>query len=134
MTETQSKFLRQVLVADGITSGVTGLGLVLMPGRVADLIAAPSASLVLATGVGLILFGLVLIRSARHPVPSRGGTAFAATLNLAWVVGSVAVVLSGALSALGNWALILVGIVVLIFAVLELRNLPDRGDARYFLA
>jgi Na+/phosphate symporter len=119
-----SKLLQQVLLADGVTSGVTGLGLVVLPARVAGLIGAPSAALVAGIGAGLILFGLGLVRHATRPVPGRGETILIAALNLAWVAASAVVVVAGGLTTLGNWAVALVGIVVLGFAVLELRHLP----------
>jgi hypothetical protein len=122
--------LRRVVTADGLTSGVAGLGLAAAPGSVAALVGAPSASLVFWVGVGLIAFGLALILNARRPVPSRGETILIAMLNLAWVAGSAVVVAAGALNPLGRWALVIVGIVVLGFAVLELRLLPapERPD------
>jgi len=130
MTDTRgrsAKRLRQVLTADGLTSGVAGLGLAAAPGSVAGLIGAPSASLVFWVGVGLIAFGLALIWNASRPVSSRGETILIAMLNLAWVAGSAVVVAAGALNPLGRWALVLVGIVVLGFAILELRLLPASG-------
>ena len=48
-----------------------------------------------------------------------GAYAVAVALNVAWLVGTAAVILSGALTREGNWALILVGDVVLVFALLE---------------
>jgi hypothetical protein len=127
MTErhaTSSKRLRQVLLADGVTSGLTGVGLVVMPARIATILGAPSAAVVAGIGAGLVLFGWALIRHARRPVPGRGETMLIAALNLAWVAASMVVVAVGGLSPLGNLAVALVGIVVLAFAVLELRLLP----------
>jgi hypothetical protein len=112
------------LLADGITSGVTGLGLVVMPARIAALVGAPSAALVAGVGAGLILFGAALVRHATRAVPGRGETILIAALNLAWVAASAVVIVAGGLSTLGNWALVLVGIVVMGFAILELRHLP----------
>jgi hypothetical protein len=119
-----SKLLRQVLLADGVTSGVTGLGLVVMPARIAGLVGAPSAALVTGIGAGLILFGAALVRHATRSLPERGATILIAALNLAWVAASAVVVVSGGLSPLGTWAVALVGIVVMGFAGLELRHLP----------
>ena len=123
------KRLQQVLLADGLTSGVTGLGMVVSPARVATLIGARSAWLILWVGVGLIGFGSGLIWNARRRAPTRGETLLTATLNLAWVAGSAVVIIAGDLNPLGRWALVLVGIVVLGFAVLELRLLPSSGRA-----
>jgi hypothetical protein len=119
-----SKLLQQVLLADGITSGVTGLGLVVMPARIGALVGAPSAALVAGIGAGLILFGAALVRHATRAVSGRGETILIAALNLAWVAASAVVIVAGGLSTLGNWALVLVGIVVMGFAILELWHLP----------
>jgi hypothetical protein len=55
---------------------------------------------------------------------ARGGSArrtaaLAVVLNVAWLVGTAVVIVAGALNREGNWALILVGDVVLVFALLE---------------
>jgi hypothetical protein len=124
-----SKVLQKVLLADGVTSGVTGLGLVVMPARIAALLGAPSAALVAGIGAGLILFGAALVRLATRSVASRAETILIAALNLAWVAASAVVVVAGGLSTLGNWAVVLVGFVVVGFAMLELRHLPPvRAD------
>jgi hypothetical protein len=122
-----SKQLPKILLADGITSGVSGLGLVAMPARIASLIGAPSAALVAGIGAVLILFGVALVRLATRRIPGRGETMLIAALNLAWVAASAVVVATGGLSTLGNWVVILVGIVVLGFAILELQRLPPVG-------
>jgi hypothetical protein len=112
------------LLADGVTSGITGLGLVVMPARIAALLGAPSAALVAGIGAGLVVFGAALVRHATRTNPGRGETILIAALNLAWVAASAAVVVTGGLNTLGNWVVILVGIVVLGFAILELQRLP----------
>jgi hypothetical protein len=123
-TPARSSKLPQVLLADGVTSGVTGVGLVVMPARVAGLIGAPSAALVAVIGAALILFGAALVWRATRTVPGRGETILIASLNLAWVVASAAVVVAGGLSPLGTWAVVVVGIVVVGFAMFELTHLP----------
>ncbi|HEY8152125.1 MAG TPA: hypothetical protein VIK51_24690, partial [Vicinamibacteria bacterium] len=50
---------------------------------------------------------------------ARRTAALAVALNVAWLVGTVAVIVAGWLNREGNWALILVGDVVLVFALLE---------------
>ncbi len=119
--------LRRIVLADGLTSGVTGLALVLAPGRIASLLGAPSAIMTEAIGLSLIAFGLALAWTARRGGPGRRATLLIAGLNLAWVAGSVLVVATGVLTSLGDVALALVGVVVLGFAGLELAALPPPG-------
>jgi hypothetical protein len=112
------RFLSRVLMADGVVSGLCGLGLLIAPGPVAALIGVGSGAIVAAVGLSLLGYAAVLIAGARGPV-ARRTAALAVALNVAWLVGTAIVILSGALSREGNWALILVGDVVLVFALLE---------------
>jgi hypothetical protein len=125
----RTRFLRRALLADGVVSGLSGLILVAAPRAVAGLIGT-SAGIVAAVGVSLLLYGFVLVRSARRETPRRAEAAVAVGLNVAWLLGTVAVVVAGVLTREGNWALILVGDVVLVFTGLEvvgLRKMSARG-------
>lgn len=128
MTTTASPTtLRRIILADGFTSGASGLALVLAPGRIATLLGAPSPVLVEAIGLSLIGFGLTLAWLARGNGPGRGATLAIAGLNLAWVAGSILVMATGVLNTAGIVVLGLVGVVVLGFAGLELARLPAPG-------
>jgi uncharacterized protein DUF6790 len=113
-----SRLLRKALLMDGLVSGVSGLILLVAPGAVAAFIGAPSSGLVVAVGVVLLVFGLLVVLSARRDPPRRVAAVILA-LNVAWLLGTVVVVAEGGLSRQGNWALLLVGDVVLVFAALE---------------
>jgi hypothetical protein len=112
--------LRQILLADGITSALAGVALVVAPALIARLIGVPSAAVIAAVGAGLVVFGAGLVLNARRPAPRRDEIGFAVALNLAWVAGSVVVVTGGWLTTIGNWLVVLVADVVLIFAILEI--------------
>jgi hypothetical protein len=112
------RFLGRVLVADGVVSGLCGLGLLTAPGEVATLIGVGSSALVAAVGLSLLGYAAMLILGARGS-GARRTAAIAVALNIGWLVGTAAVILAGALTREGNWALILVGDVVLVFALLE---------------
>ena len=111
-------FLGRVLIADGVVSGLCGLALLVAPGPIATLIGLRSSAIVAAVGLSLLGYAAVLVTGARGS-GARRTAALAVALNVAWLVGTAAVILSGALSREGNWALILVGDVVLVFALLE---------------
>ena len=114
-----TRFLSRVLMADGVVSGLSGLALVAAPGPIAALIGLRSAGVVAAVGVGLLVYAARLIGNARRESPRREEVAMAVILNLAWIAGTVVVIVAGWLNREGNWALILVGDIVLVFAVLE---------------
>lgn len=112
------RFLSRVLIADGVVSGLCGLALLVVPGPIAALIGVRSAALVIAVGVSLLGYAAALVAGARG-ASARRTAALAVALNVAWLVGTAIVILAGGLSREGNWALILVGDVVLVFALLE---------------
>jgi hypothetical protein len=112
------RFLGRVLIADGVVSGLCGLGLLIAPGEVATLIGLRSSAIVAAVGLSLLGYAAVLIAGARGSA-ARRTAAWAVALNVAWLAGTAAVILAGALNRQGNWALILVGDAVLVFALLE---------------
>jgi hypothetical protein len=116
--------LRRVLLADGLTSGLTGLGLMLFPATVARLLGVSPTGLIAASGAGLVLFGLFVLWLGRRE-PSRAGTLFVAAANAAWVLGSVVFIIDGGLTTIGKWAVALVAVVVLAFAVLQWRFRPS---------
>jgi hypothetical protein len=123
-----TRFLRRALLADGVVSGLSGLLAVVAAREVASIMGA-SAGIVAAVGVSLVVYGLLLVRNARRERPSRGEAAGAVALNVAWLLGTVAVVLAGVLTREGNWALILVGDVVLVFTGLEIMGLRKTSGA-----
>ena len=118
----RTRFLRRALLADGVVSGLTGLLLVAAPGLIAGIIGTSSV-IVASVGVSLLLYGFFLVRNARRESPSRAEAAGAVALNVAWLLGTAAVVVAGVLTREGNWALILVGDVVLVFTALEVVGL-----------
>lgn len=115
----RTQFLRRALMADGIVSGLSGLPLVAAPSLIASWIGLRSAVVVAMVGVSLVIYGLALVRHARRETLRRAEAALTIALNVAWLVGTVVVVVAGWLNREGNWALILVGDVVLVFAALE---------------
>lgn len=115
----RTRFLRRALMADGVVSGLSGLLLVAGPRAIAGIIGT-STVIVASVGVSLLLYGFFLVRNARRESPSRAEAAAAVALNVAWLLGTVAVVVAGVLTREGNWALILVGDVVLVFTGLEI--------------
>jgi hypothetical protein len=130
--ESSTQFLRRALFADGIVSGLSGLLLLLLPGPIASVLGLASSGLVAAVGASLVLFAAFVLRSARREMPHRGEAALIVALNVAWVVGSVAVIAGSWLTTMGDWAVALVADVVLVFAILEsvgLRKLAATAAA-----
>jgi hypothetical protein len=122
MTNSRSestRFLRRALEADAVVSGLCGLGLLAVPGPIAAFIGLRSSAVVAVVGLSLVVYGAALLRNARRERPSRAETVTTIALNVAWVLASIAVIGAGWLNREGNWALVLVGDVVLAAAILE---------------
>jgi hypothetical protein len=131
--DNSSKFLRNVLLADGLISGITGVALAALPETIGSLIGAGSA-VVAMVGAGLIAFGVALLHNGRRERAARFTAQVAVALNLVWVAGSGLVLLAGWLTPLGRWGVVFVGDAVLVFTAFELialRRTAHRVDRAF---
>jgi hypothetical protein len=112
--------LRRMLLLDAATSGAMGLMLLSAAGPLAPLLGLPT-SLLRWTGVLLIPFSASLVGLARRTPAPLGGARAVVVANALWVVGSVALLLGGALSPtrLGVLFVLAQAAVVALFAYLE---------------
>jgi len=119
------KILRQALFLNGLFSGVSGLLLVVMNGPLVTVLGIGSPLMLAILGAVLLLFSMGLILNARRPEISRGEAILASILDLAWVVGSIFLLVGApqTLSPAGYWAVILVAEVVALFATFQLFGL-----------
>jgi hypothetical protein len=124
----RTRFLRRALLADGVVSDLTGLLLVAAPRVIAGIIGTSSV-IVASVGVSLLLYGFFLVRNARRESPRRAEAVAAVALNIAWLLGTAALVVASVLTREGNWALILVGDVVLVFTGLEIIGIRKMNGA-----
>lgn len=84
--------LRQILVADAITSTAAGAVALLADGWTAERLGVDAVGTVRVLGVGLLLFALAvaLVAAGRLPrVSLRRGARLFAAANAAWVVASI---------------------------------------------
>lgn len=116
-------FLRRSLQLDGVASGLTGVLLLVAAGPVSALIGLAASGVARIIGAGLIVYAGALLWNARRTTVARGEVVAAVLLNIAWVIGSAALVLAGPLTALGNLAVAAVAAVVLGFTLLEIVGL-----------
>ena len=115
--------LQRTMLVNGVATAMTGLtALVGAPWLPAIL--GPTSPLLLAIiGVGLVVFAGVLFAQARRARIDRRVAWTIAVMDIAWVVGSIAVVEVGVLTAIGNLIVAAVAAVVLVFAILEVRGI-----------
>ncbi|QHP69225.1 hypothetical protein EI171_19250 [Bradyrhizobium sp. LCT2] len=123
-----STFLRRALLADAIFSGATALGFTFGAGAFATLFNLPEA-LLRETGLFLIAYtALVGWLAARAAVP-KPLVLLVVVGNAAWTVGSIALLLSGAVSPniAGELMVVAQAIATGVFAELQYVGLRKSG-------
>ncbi len=119
MTRPEDRLLRYSLRANAAFSSVCGVASLASAAPLAASLGIPEPALLTGLGVQLLLFAGLLMLLASRPVirPSLALAVVAA--DVLWVVGTVPLVLSGALSTAGNWTALAIADVVALFAVLQ---------------
>ena len=121
--------LRQTLLVNGIATAMTGVAALLGAPWLASILGPMAPELLAIIGAGLVVFAGVLLAQARRArIDSRVAWTIAA-MDVAWVLGSVAVVEAGVLTVAGNVIVAAVAAVVLVFAVLEIRGIRFLGSS-----
>lgn len=121
--DSHDTFLRRSLQLDGVASGLTGVLLLVAAGPVSTLVGNAVPGIARLIGAGLVIYAAALLWNARRATVARGEVVAAVLLNIGWVVGSVALVVLGPLTALGNVAVAAVALAVLGFTLLEIAGL-----------
>ncbi len=124
--------LKNVLLINALTSGATGMLLVLFPAMMANLCGATYAWPFTAAGIFLIAFaGLVFIQS-RQQVPQKGWVKLIIALDIVWVIESLIIVVPQ-LFGLSFMGYLLIGAVagwVGLMAILQSKGLKQHLAAR----
>ena len=123
-----SDLLRNVLVADGVVTGATALLLAVAAGPLGDLFDLP-VTLLRVAGLALIPSGALVLGLGVRGTTSRPLVRLLIAANLAWVVASVGLLLSGWVdpSGIGIAFTLLQAAVVAAFADLQYRGLRRLG-------
>ena len=118
-----STFLRRSLQLDAIASGLCGALLLIAASPISALFGLSAPGIARAVGGGLLVFAAALLWNAGRARLSRGEAVTAVVLNAAWIAGSVALILDGPLTSIGNLAVAAVAAAVLLVTVLEVVGL-----------
>jgi hypothetical protein len=116
-----SQLLRRALQANGVFSALSGVLLLIASERIAALIGLEQS--LWLTGLLLLLFAAGLFRNAARAEINQTEAWIAVALDVAWVVGTGALLFAGVFSTTGNWIVAVIGDVVLLFAVLQFWGL-----------
>ena len=116
---TADQVLRLALRGNGSFSLLSGLILAAAARPVSVLLGVEPPAILLILGIVLIIYGIDLFWVASRPeIDTRLATA-AVVLDVLWVLGSAALLLTGlvSLTAAGVWAVIIVADIVALFAI-----------------
>jgi hypothetical protein len=113
--------LKSVLLINGISSAVTGAGLVAFARQVALIFELEQYSPFVYTGIFLMIFGLYVVRTALSKTIRFPALRLVSALDIIWILASVTVVgLAGSrMSVTGNVLIILVAAWVGLMVVLQ---------------
>ena len=124
-----STFLRRALLADSIFSGVAALGFTFGAGAFATLFNLPEA-LLRETGLFLIAYAALVGWLASRAAVAKALVLLVVIGNAAWTVGSIALLLSGAVSPniAGELMVVAQAIATGVFAELQYVGLRRSGS------
>jgi hypothetical protein len=131
---TISPLLRISLRANAAFSATCGVTLLVASDTLASLFGVPDPTLLGGLGLNLVVFAAALVFLASRETIRRPLAMAVVWLDLAWVAGSVPVLLAAGLSSAGNWAVVIVMDVVLTFAVLQYLGIRRMAPARAAMA
>jgi hypothetical protein len=116
--------LKNVLLINGISSGVTGIGLVVFAPSVASITGLNSPLVWYSVGVFLIAFALFVLSAAMRSLPNHKIVRIITTLDVSWVIGSLIVLtLPIEFTIIGRIAVIMVALWVALMALLQYRGI-----------
>ena len=124
--------LRNVLMINAISSGLTGLILVIAPGFVAGLFAASVTQPFVGVGIFLAAFAVLVIVAALQNPLRQGMVNVIILLDSVWVIVSLAVIVLQplAISTLGYFFIAGVAAWVLLMIYLQFNGLRQLSSSR----
>ena len=121
MSNNNSSLLRNALYGNSIFCSTSGLAFTLLSKPIATFLGLTVSWVILALGIGLLIYGIDVFIIARKETISEGFAKFVIGADLAWVIGSVILIFTNlvALTTPGKWAIAIIADIVLVFAILQ---------------
>lgn len=119
--------LKNVLLINGVSSGATGIGLVVLAETVAELFGTTATGAVMCVGIFLVVFAAGVLNEAVQHTTRINPVYIIIALDILWVAGSIAIVLPQLfqLSAIGYIAITAVALWVAAMAYLQIRGVKQ---------
>jgi hypothetical protein len=121
MSTNNSNLLKYALYGNTVFSLLSGIEFTFFSKFIANFLGISASWVVMAIGIGLILYAIGLYTAAKaNPINTKFAT-FAVYADLAWVVLSVVLIFGNfvAFTTAGKWAIAIVADIVLVFAILQ---------------
>jgi hypothetical protein len=117
--------LRRALLGNTLFSGLSGLIAALAAVPLATFIGLPSPIILIVLGLGLMGYAALLYRMATRQPLSRNAALFAVAADIAWVAGSILLLLLGwpPFTTAGKWLVAILADIVAVFAVVQFIGL-----------
>jgi len=121
MSTNNSSLLKNALLGNSAFSFTSGLAFVLFSKAIANFLGLSTSWIILALGLGLILYGLQIYSAARANPINTSVAKFAVYADGAWVLGSAVLIFANLVdfTTAGKWAIAIVADLVLVFAILQ---------------
>jgi hypothetical protein len=114
-----ARFLRRALRGNALFSVLSGLTILLAPGRVLRILGLSDNVSLAILGFGLLVFAVILLINASRQQVKISDAWIAVLMDLAWVLGSDALIFVVPFSREGKWVVGVVAELVLVFTVLQ---------------
>ena len=131
MTPGNDQLLRTSLRGNAAFSTLCGVIALAFAAPLAGTLGIPAPIQIAGLGVQLLVFAGLLLWLASRPVIRVGLALAVVAADVLWVLGTVPLVASGALSSTGNWTALVIADVVALFALLQylgvrrVRSVPE---------
>lgn len=125
MLTNNSSLLKTALLVDGAVSFLLGIICLLFSKAIAGFLGIPASWIILALGMGVIVYAIELFLAARAEPVNLGIAKFATYGNLAWVLASAVLIFANLLPfpTTGKWAFAVLADVVLVLAIFQYLGL-----------
>ncbi|RPI96371.1 MAG: hypothetical protein EHM40_01545 [Chloroflexi bacterium] len=125
MLANNSPLLKNALRLDSAFSFLSGLAFLLFSKAIASFLGMSASRVILAIGVGVIVYAVELYLAARAEPVHTGIARFAVYGNLVWVLGSAVLIFANIVpfTTAGKWAIAIVADIVLVFGIFQYLGL-----------
>ncbi len=119
MTPANDRLLRYSLRGNAAFSTLCGASALVFAAPLAETLGVPAPIQLAGLGAQLLMFAALLGWLASRPEIRVGFALAVVVADVLWVIGTVPVIASGALTSAGNWTAILIANVVALLALLQ---------------